>query len=274
MSSLGMAEAVRLARRARAGGGDIVLAAVVAAPGDPTLVGRRLALDEGVLRGSLGDPEADGTARELLADAPREPGCRRLPGSDVELYVETVGAPDELVVVGAGHLARPLVAIGALLGWRVTVLDDRPAFAETERFPEADRVVVADFDDPFADVPVGERTRIVLVTRGHRYDYDCLRALASAGVEPAYVGMIGSRRRVRAAFEALAAEGIDPAWLERVHAPIGLDVGAETPAEIAVAVAAEMVRSQRGGSGRPLKERAGVIRRMRARAARAEEARA
>jgi xanthine dehydrogenase accessory factor len=104
----------------------------------------------------------------------------------------------------------------------------------------------------------------VLVTRGHRHDYDCLLELARRGAEPRYVGMIGSRRRVRAAFEQLAAEGISAEWLARVHAPLGLDIGAETPAEIAVAVAAEIVLALRGGTARPLSERAQVLKHVRA----------
>jgi xanthine dehydrogenase accessory factor len=139
------------------------------------------------------------------------------------------------------------------------------------RFPDAERVVVADFERPFADVAVGPRTSLVLVTRGHRHDYDCLRALAATGAEPAYVGMIGSRRRVRAAFEQLAAEGVEAAWLARIHAPLGLDIGAQTPAEIAIAVGAEIVLAARGGSGRPLSEKADVLRHVRALAGTARE---
>ena len=146
----------------------------------------------------------------------------------------------------------------------MTVLDDRPDLATRERFPDADRLIVADPADLFAHVAVGHRTSLVLVTRGHRYDYDALRALAAGGAEPAYVGMIGSRRRVRAAFEQLAAEGVPADWLARIHAPLGLDIGAESPAEIAIAVGAELVLTSRGGSGRPLSERAEVVRRLRA----------
>jgi xanthine dehydrogenase accessory factor len=125
-------------------------------------------------------------------------------------------------------------------------------------------MIVAEFERPLADVTIGPRTSLVLVTRGHRHDYDCLRALAATGAKPTYVGMIGSRRRVRAAFEQLAAEGVDSAWLARIHAPLGLDIGAESPAEIAIAVGAEIVLASRGGSGRPLSEKADVLRHVRA----------
>ncbi|HUP20535.1 MAG TPA: XdhC family protein [Gemmatimonadota bacterium] len=262
MTAFGLAESVRLTRAAMAGGREVALAVVVAGP--PELLGRRLAWDGERLHGSLGDPAADGAARSALAGAGESPATVRVGDSGLDLYVERIVPPFELVIVGAGHIAVPLASIGSLLGWRVTVLDDRPEFARAERFPDADRVIVADFADPFAGIPIGPRTRLVLVTRGHRYDYDCLRALAAMGAEPAYVGMIGSRRRVRAAFEMLAGEGFAAEWLARVRAPIGLDVEAQTPAEIAVAVAAEMIQAERGGTGRPLRDVEDVVRYVKA----------
>ena len=158
----------------------------------------------------------------------------------------------ELIIVGAGHVARPLAEMGALLGMEVTVLDDRPGFATRERFPRATRVLRVDFGDPFNTVPLHSGSHVVLVTRGHRYDFDALRLLLRMDTQPAYIGMIGSRRRVRATFAKLLEEGVDRALLALVRAPLGLDVAAEAPAEIAVAVAAEIVLLRRGGSGRPL----------------------
>jgi xanthine dehydrogenase accessory factor len=175
-------------------------------------------------------------------------------GAPVELYVEVRRPVPELVVVGAGHIARPLCTVAALLGFRVVVVDDRPAFATRERFPEAERLVQADFSDPFADVPLHGRSHLLLVTRGHKYDYQCLVRILKEETAPAYIGMIGSRRRVRATFHQLLEDGIPHARLGEIHAPVGLDVGAETPEEIAVAVAAELVLVRRGGSGRRLRE--------------------
>jgi xanthine dehydrogenase accessory factor len=171
----------------------------------------------------------------------------------LELYLEVRRPVQELIVVGAGHIALPMAHIGALLGFRVTVLDDRPDFATRERFPDADRVVRADFSDPFADIPLHERSHLLLVTRGHKYDYECLVRALRADPPPAYIGMIGSRRRVRATYVQLVEEGFSTDLIERIHAPVGLDVGAETPEEIAVAVAAELVMVRRGGTGLPLK---------------------
>jgi xanthine dehydrogenase accessory factor len=180
----------------------------------------------------------------------------------MEAYLELHHPRPELVVVGAGHVARPLCTLGSLLGLRVSVLDDRPDFATRERFPEADEVADVDFADPFRDRPFHPWTHLVLVTRGHRYDYECLRKVLTGGDEPGFIGMIGSRRRVRATFQALLEEGVPRERLGRVHSPIGLDLGAETPEEIAVSVAAELVHHWRGGSGRPLREVASVLERF------------
>ena len=256
-----VAAALAVAGRAIAAGGEAATAVVIDAP-DSSLVGSRLAWDGSRHYGDLGADASTAEARALL-EAAVEPGCHSLAGG-IELYLERWEPPAELVIVGAGHVAQPLAHVGSLLDFRVTVLDDRPEFATAERFPGADLVLVADFAEPLAGIEVGRRTSVVLVTRGHRHDYDCLRELARRGSEPRYLGMIGSRRRVRAAFEQLAAEGVSADWLARVHAPLGLDIGAETPAEIAVAVAAEIILAAHGGSARPLSEQAQVLRHVRA----------
>lgn len=193
-------------------------------------------------------PTFDAGTRELAVG--REAGQ----DASVPVYFEVTRPPSGLLIVGAGHLAAPLHELGALLGFRVTVADDRPAFARAERFPRAWAVKRVDFTDPFQEIPLNDRTHVLLVTRGHRYDYECLRLLLRESPLPTYLGMIGSRRRVRATFHQLLEEGIPRERLDRIRAPIGLDVGAETPAEIAVAVAAEWIQLRRGGSGRPLTE--------------------
>jgi xanthine dehydrogenase accessory factor len=141
-------------------------------------------------------------------------------------------------------------------------LDDRPQFATRERFPEADEVRSVDLGDPFADIPLHRWSHVVLVTRGHRYDYECLRKVLERSPLPGYIGMIGSRRRVRATFDALLEEGFQRELLARVHAPIGLDLGGDTPAEIAVSVAAEIVHHWNGGSGQPLSEKERILERF------------
>jgi xanthine dehydrogenase accessory factor len=245
--------------------GGTAAAVVIVGTADPAMAGRRRALvqdpgAEETVHGTLGSAALDDAAAALMREAMRDPrgrdGLRKIDvgAGPVELYLEIRQPVQELVVVGAGHVAQPMAHVGALLGFRVTVLDDRPDFATRERFPDADRLIRADFSDPFVDVPIHERSHILLVTRGHKYDYECLVRALRADPPPAYIGMIGSRRRVRATYVQLLDEGIDRELIDRIHAPVGLDIGAETPEEIAVAVAAELVMVRRGGTGLPLKD--------------------
>jgi xanthine dehydrogenase accessory factor len=251
------------------------IALIVAVSGPSELVGKRVVVRQAKvgakrLVGSFGDADLDegalalGTQRLEERRASKE-GLHELKtasGPTIEVYVETHFPQPDLVIVGAGHIAQPLCAVGALMGFRVIVVDDRPDFATRERFPEADRVVRVDFRDPFADVPIHSTSHIVLVTRGHKYDFECLRHLLKTEVEPPYVGMIGSRRRIRAAFSQLQGEGMPKDRLSRVRAPVGLDIGAETPVEIAVAVAAEIILQWRGGTGAPLAEQERILERF------------
>lgn len=259
---LGAAEAAGLALHALEAGGRAVT--VTRMGPDP----RRRILTEspqGAVEtvGSLGSPEvnaeADVRGRGLLAGTHPE-GVVETGG--VRLYLEAHSPAPELVIVGAGHIAQPLSSLGALLGFQVTVADDRAGFATRERFPQAHRLVLVDFDDPFDQIPPGPLTHLVLVTRGHQYDFECLRRLLLSDARPRYVGMIGSRRRVRATFERLLADGIPRERLEAVRAPVGLDLGAQSPAEIAVSVAAELVLEWRGGVGSPLHKRERVLERF------------
>lgn len=265
---LGPAGAAERMTAAVEGGASAACVLLVQGPADR--VGRRLLVvrdpdGEEETVGSLGYAALDRTAREVaraaLADARHRDGLVEPEESGPEggtaplqLYVEVRRPVPELVIVGAGHIARPLCEVAATLGFRVVVVDDRPDFATRERFPRAERVVDADFSDPFADVPLGPRSHLLLVTRGHKYDYECLVRVLRQEVEPAYIGMIGSRRRVRATYVQLLEDGISRDRLQAIHAPVGLDVGAETPEEIAVAVAAELVLVRRGGSGVPLRD--------------------
>jgi xanthine dehydrogenase accessory factor len=259
------AEAAERALAALEGGAPVALVTVVAAPTEDA-VGWRLAVAADSVDGTLGPAELDEQAVDLAREslARRESRLHEVerPDGVWRLYVESHHASPELVIVGAGHIGRALCWLGAMLGFRVTVLDDRPAFADATHVPEADRVIAVDLTDPFRDVAIGPDTYVVLVTRGHKYDYDCILKLLELEARPAYVGMIGSRRRVRAAFEALVRDGVDPERLAEIRAPIGLDIGAETPEEIALSIAAEIVAARRGGTGGPLSAREGVLDRV------------
>ena len=183
-----------------------------------------------------------------LPDAPRAAGTADEPALDV--YLEVVTPPPQLIIVGAGHIAVPLAKMGKLLEFEVTVLDDRSAFANTQRFPEADHVVAADIEKTLQDFPLTPQSHFVLVTRGHQLDEEALRCVLGRGA--GYIGMIGSRRRVREVIRHLHELGFSQELTDQVYAPIGVDIGAETPGEIAVAIAAEIVNLRRGGRVVPL----------------------
>jgi xanthine dehydrogenase accessory factor len=259
------AAAAERALAAQNGGTPVALVTVISAPRHED-VGRRLIVTAEAVMGSLGATDLDGRVVELARSMLSAPAAVlqevRVAGEVWEVYVESQHPLPDLVIIGAGHIARPLCKIAAMLGFRVTVADDRPEFVGDEWFPEATRLALVDFQHPFREIAITAGTYVVLVTRGHKYDYDCILQLLDMEAEPAYLGMIGSRRRVRAAFEALLGFGIDPQRLKQVRAPIGLDIGAETPEEIALAIAAEIVAVRRGGLGGPLSQKEHVIERL------------
>ncbi len=179
---------------------------------------------------------------------------QRVDGPDADavyqVMLEVVEARPVLLVVGAGHIGQAVTRLGEHVGFSVAVVDDRPEFANRDRLPEADRILCGDPTESLRGFPIDASTYVVLVSRGHRQDEQALREVATRGA--AYVGMIGSRRRVTTVLQHLADEGLPAEALRRVRTPIGLDIGAETPEEIAVSIIAEIIQARRGGTGRPL----------------------
>ncbi len=165
--------------------------------------------------------------------------CTRVNTQDGDVFLEFVGSMQTLLICGAGHVAQPLCRLASMLDYRVVILDDRPEFASNERFTEADQVLAKPFAAALDSLDIDRQTLAVLVTRGHRHDEFCLRKLLNTDAR--YIGMMGSRRRVRAVVDDLKAEGFPANQLERIWAPIGLDIGALTPAELAVSIMAEIV---------------------------------
>jgi xanthine dehydrogenase accessory factor len=172
---------------------------------------------------------------------------RSRPG-DAQLMLDLFEAPARLVIVGGGHVGLALARIGSIVGFSVVVLDDREEFANAERFPMADQVIYGDVGESLDAMHFDETVYSVLVSRGHTVDALALRHTVSRG--GAYVGMIGSRRRTATVLQMLRDEGYSAEDLAKVHTPVGLDIGAETPEEIALAILAEMVLIRKGGSGR------------------------
>lgn len=155
------------------------------------------------------------------------------------IYSEILGQEKKIVICGGGHVSMPIISMGRMLGCHVTVLEDRPLFANNARKQGASDVIVESYENGLKQVKGDADTYFVIVTRGHQYDKECLRMIAQK--PHAYIGMIGSRRRVSMVKKSLIEEGIDKDVLERIYSPIGLDIGAETPEEIAVAVMAEII---------------------------------
>lgn len=161
------------------------------------------------------------------------------------IFVDVQPGLQTLIIVGAGHIAQPLCEIGSMLGFRTIVIDDRWAFANRERFPHATDIRVGAFEETLNSLDINEHSYVVVVTRGHVWDEASVKAVLRRN--PAYVGMIGSKRRAKTTLERLAEQGYSTEELRRIHTPLGLDIAAETPAEIAVAIAAELIRVRRGG---------------------------
>ena len=170
----------------------------------------------------------------------------------VEILVEVIEPAATLLVVGGGHVGLAVGQLGSMLGMEVAILDDREDYANPERFPYAADVICGDFGEELGRFPISANTYIVLVSRGHKVDELALRTVAERGA--GYVGMIGSKRRTRTVLQHLAEDGVDRDALDRVFTPIGLDIGAETPEEIAVSVLGEIILVRRGGGAQPMSE--------------------
>ncbi|AET66943.1 xanthine and CO dehydrogenases maturation factor, XdhC/CoxF family [Desulfosporosinus orientis DSM 765] len=159
------------------------------------------------------------------------------------LLVESRQAVVQLLILGAGHIAVPLAAMAKMVGYEVTVVDDRLSFANAYRFPTADRILCDDFERALDELIINPQTFVVIITRGHRYDKLCLRKVINQSAS--YTGMIGSRRRVKAMLTELEEEGIPSETLQKLYSPIGLKIGAETPEEIAVSILSELIKVQK-----------------------------
>ena len=179
---------------------------------------------------------------ELSDDFAQETGL--ICGGQMDVYIEPIEPSPELYVVGAGHVGFHLARVAHEVGFRVHVVDDREKFANTERFPNAVEIVVEDIPAWIERTNIPAHAYVVIVTRGHTNDLDALRALAPR--ELRYLGLIGSRAKVARIYDALTEERMPADLLARVHAPIGLDIGAVTPQEIAVSILAELIAVKHG----------------------------
>ncbi len=164
-------------------------------------------------------------------------------GGQLNVYVEPVLPTPTVFIFGGGHISKSLSKVASTAGFRTVIVDDRERYANRERFPEAAEVYAAEYDEAFAKLDVNSCSHIVIVTRGHKDDMRVLKLAAET--EARFIGMIGSKRKTIEVVKHLLADGVPLEKLQRVHAPMGLDIGAVTPEEIAVAVVAEMIHARR-----------------------------
>ena len=248
-------------REAMAADHPVALVTIVRARGStPQRVGAKMVVYEdgrsvGTIGGGCYESDALGKARQAIAtgkaelvnydlndDFAEESGL--ICGGQMDVFIEPMAPAPHLYVVGAGHVGYHVARLASTVGFRVHVVDDREKFANRERFPEAAEVVVESIPDWLTRADLSPRGYAVVVTRGHRHDLDAMRSLGQRRLK--YVGLIGSRAKIARIFRALEAEPELRGQLGQIHAPIGLDLGAVTPEEIAVSVVAELIAVKYG----------------------------
>ena len=202
---------------------------------------------DGTLEGGTGSQTLDLAVRDKALAALREKQNRVLEvGEGIRVFFNVLSAEARLLICGAGHIAIPVARIARDVGFSVTVLDDRSDFAHPSRFPGC-TTITESFTIALRDIPLGPSTFVVIITRGHEHDVDCLMEILNR--ETAYVGLIGSRRRVGFVLQLLEEKGFSRQRLKSVFTPIGIPIGAESPSEIALSIVSELVCVRRKGSG-------------------------
>ncbi|HEV2385892.1 MAG TPA: XdhC/CoxI family protein [Candidatus Acidoferrales bacterium] len=226
---------------------------------------RMLVRDDGTIAGTIGGGCVEAEVWAAAKDVMRSERPRKLTfnlnndpsydtglicGGTLEIFVEPILPSPVLYVFGGGHVSLALARVASQAGFEIAVADDREAFANRERFPMA-REVYTTYEDAFAKIQPNDSSYLVIVTRGHKDDMRVLKWAVGTGAR--YIGMIGSKRKVIGVYKALQAEGIPLDRFSRVHAPVGLEIGALTPEEIAVSIAAELIAVRRNAAALPAK---------------------
>jgi len=231
-----------------------ILTVIECSSKDDRMIGRMIIVDvDGRVEGPFDDDiilQIQDIMREIVWVKPLTFSVQDQFGETYRLFWDRTTKRPHALVFGGGHISQPLVHMLSMLDFHVTVVDDRPEFSNPERFPLAEAVICESFSKVFQQLTIDKDTAIIIVTRGHRYDLDCLHATIDSDAR--YLGMIGSKKRVREMINLLREEGTSEENLRRLRAPIGLDINAETPVEIALSIAAEVVSNFRGGSNLPL----------------------
>jgi xanthine dehydrogenase accessory factor len=241
----------RVRHHAEAGGHGAI---VTRLDGEGDATGAKLlVLDDGTVEGTLGDAAIDQRFAAEARQAIARGGSQTLILDGLRAFVEVFAPPALLLVVGAGHVAMPLTVLARVLGYRTVVVDGRPRFATKDRFPDVDELRIGMPSELIKEYPLTSATALVLVAHDYKYDLPVLRHALATNV--GYIGMLGSARRGATILRLLEEDGADPAEISRVHVPIGLDLGARSAPEIALAILAEIQAVRGGGSGVPMSVR-------------------
>lgn len=188
-------------------------------------------------------------------DRDKAGGIGMVCGGEASVFIDVITTPETLLIVGAGHIAQPLAAMGAILGFKVVVVDDREDFCNGERFPGAARCLVGAIGELLAAAEITRNTYVVIITRGHAFDRLALEKTVDS--DAAYLGMIGSKKKVRLVFQELQQKGITESKLAHVYAPVGMEIGAQTAEEIAVSILAQIIAHKYGKGKKQVEENDG-----------------
>ena len=235
------------------GGETVAMATIVKRGGGSSEVGTKITIRaNGITEGTLGSRDLDHVAIKTAERLAPYGKCEQVLTSDgTELFVEAYTSPPSVLLVGGGHISKAVAPIAKTLEFRVLVLDDRSEFSNKERFPEAEQTAIGDYVTGLQQFQITKNTAIIIATRGHNFDDVALEAAARS--EAGYVGLVGSSRKVILIYEQLLKRGVPLQRLRAIRSPIGLDIHARTPEEIAVSIMAEVVQFRLGGTGRNMK---------------------
>ena len=231
------------------GGEPVSLATVVNSPHRPERLGAKLLLRaDGMVSGTLGSETLDEPALEVARRIAEIGNTESISTEDgTEIFVEGFTTPPTLVMVGGGHVGKATADLAHLLGYRVYIVDDRPEFSNEARFPYAEDTIVIPYDQWSEQLTINVNSFVVVATRGHRYDDMALESALRTRAR--YIGLLGSRRKTLMIYRRLMEQGISKERIADVYAPIGLNIGALTPEEIAVSIMSEVIMVRRGGDG-------------------------
>ncbi len=236
-----------------------VLATVISSSGSaPRKAGAKMLIkNDGTFIGTVGGGGVEQQVREKAIEvmnsgepqivhfdlSGKECVAQMICGGQMDVFLEPILPSETLYLCGAGHISQSTAAMGKMLGFRVVVIDPRPEFNNSDRFPNADSLVVEDYAIAIPKLDIEEDSYVIIYTPGHILDEQCL--YFAAGTKAGYIGMIGSKKKVKEVKERLLQKGISQQQLDRVHAPIGIEIGAETPEEIAISILAEIIKVKR-----------------------------